>query len=518
MFEPVHGTSHPGVERLRNLRGSGSRITPIAWSPDGSRLAAGCSDNKVLVWTVDRDISPVPLTGCNGPVRHVAWSPDGCRLAANGGKLIRIWRFHGDRFEDDIDIEPGGKIVCIAWSIHGEILRAAVITGEGKQEEICFIEWDAGDGSILATRKSSDWKLSQAGISNDRRWLALSLTSDVVEIWRMETGERIAALSDPYRPLFSIAVSPDLQRAILSDQAGAIRIWDLVHCRSSGDVQIHAQAAYSLAFSSEGRILASKSHDGTLQFRRCDTWDSLGQIEEVGILGAEPELAFRPQHSELATFDEKNTAIRRWKIDIPTLMLAGGKSLISILFLSAEPTQLQYLRIGEEVRKIQQELKLSNMREQFYLETHFAVRPEDLTRSLLELRPQIVTFSGHGSQAGEIILENESGQNHPVPPEALAAIFKVIHRHVQCVILNACYSKVQAEALVQVIPYVIGMPGEILDDSAIAFSLGFYQALGAGCSIPDAYDAACAQIQIKGISQMLNPILLVGGADGDTKR
>ncbi|NJQ97052.1 MAG: hypothetical protein HC784_03840, partial [Hydrococcus sp. CSU_1_8] len=77
---------------------------------------------------------------------------------------------------------------------------------------------------------------------------------------------------------------------------------------------------------------------------------------------------------------------------------------------------------------------------------------------------------------------------------------------VSCVILNACYSEIQAKAIAEQIPFVIGMNQSIGDEAAIIFSIGFYKALGAGRSIEDAYKFACLEIQLQGIPEHLTPV------------
>lgn len=78
---------------------------------------------------------------------------------------------------------------------------------------------------------------------------------------------------------------------------------------------------------------------------------------------------------------------------------------------------------------------------------------------------------------------------------------------VECVILNACYSEIQAGAIAQHIEYVIGMDKAIGDKIAIEFAVAFYDALGAGESIEFAYKLACNAIRWTNISEHLKPIL-----------
>jgi hypothetical protein len=83
--------------------------------------------------------------------------------------------------------------------------------------------------------------------------------------------------------------------------------------------------------------------------------------------------------------------------------------------------------------------------------------------------------------------------------------------NIQCVILNACYSIGQAEAISQHIDFVIGMKSSISDAKAICFSKTFYQALGYGKCIRDAFDSANAQLEVEGLSADQLPILLSKG-------
>ena len=81
--------------------------------------------------------------------------------------------------------------------------------------------------------------------------------------------------------------------------------------------------------------------------------------------------------------------------------------MISILFLTADPTNASRLRLGEELREIQERLQLSKSRDQFTLHQRMSVRPMDISQALLDVNPQIVHFSGHGTSAGELCVEIE---------------------------------------------------------------------------------------------------------------
>ena len=84
-------------------------------------------------------------------------------------------------------------------------------------------------------------------------------------------------------------------------------------------------------------------------------------------------------------------------------------------------------------------------------------------------------------------------------PDALSALFEKFADHVKCVVLNACYSAAQAEAIVKHIDYVVGMDDSIGDRAAIAFAVGFYQGCGAGESFDEAFRLGKIQIGLGGL-------------------
>ncbi len=201
-------------------------------------------------------------------------------------------------------------------------------------------------------------------------------------------------------------------------------------------------------------------------------------------------------------------------IKVPTLaptlssLMSHNTPVKTILILAANPTNTSRLRLDEEVREITAALKRAKNRSGFEIVTGWATRVEDLRRALLEYQPTIVHFSGHGDGSNGLALENNFGQVQLVGTEPLARLFGLFQDTIECVLLNACYSQIQAEAIHQHIDYVVGMNQAIGDVAAIKFATGFYDALGAGQTIKFAYELGCNAIQMQGITEHLKPVLL----------
>ncbi|MGB3755818.1 MAG: SUMF1/EgtB/PvdO family nonheme iron enzyme [Rivularia sp. (in: cyanobacteria)] len=180
----------------------------------------------------------------------------------------------------------------------------------------------------------------------------------------------------------------------------------------------------------------------------------------------------------------------------------------TILVLSANPKGTKPLRLDEEIREIEQGLQRSKKRDSFTFKSGQAVRDFDIHRSILDYEPQIIHFSGHGTGESGLVFEDNIGQQKLVDAQALAGLFELFAEQIECVVLNACYSEIQAEAIAQHINYVIGMSKQVGDAAAIRFAVGFYDALGAGRDVEFAYKLGCAAIRMAGIPEHLTPQLL----------
>ena len=200
------------------------------------------------------------------------------------------------------------------------------------------------------------------------------------------------------------------------------------------------------------------------------------------------------------------------------------KLVRTLLILAANPKGTERLRLDEEVKKIEQGLERSKRRDQFKLVVKWAVTDDELRRAMLDNEPEIVHFSGHGVGSGHggsqrdfvteredgtggLAFENDSGQVQLITGDALARLFELCADSVKCVVLNACYSEEQANAISQHINYVVGMKKAIGDEAAIKFAVGFYDALGAGRNFETAYKFGCSAIDLKGIPEYLTPVL-----------
>lgn len=172
-----------------------------------------------------------------------------------------------------------------------------------------------------------------------------------------------------------------------------------------------------------------------------------------------------------------------------------------VLLLSASPIDEVRLRLDVECRDLQEKLALvRDPKQQILVKPAFAVRVDQIQDAILNERPDILHFSGHGGKDG-LFFEDSQGRSIYVSSEAFSELVELNSAFIRCVVLNSCYSHDLATSIRPHVDCVIGCSGEVFDKSSIAFSRAFYRALANGRSYGDSYRLAVNDIRISGTSE-----------------
>ena len=179
-----------------------------------------------------------------------------------------------------------------------------------------------------------------------------------------------------------------------------------------------------------------------------------------------------------------------------------------ILFVASNPEHTEKLSLDEEARSIEEKIRTTDYRDSLEFITAWAARPTDLLDKFNQHKPTIVHFSGHGLGEEGLVFTDDKGEEKAVSADTLKKVFSCVKDNIRLVVLNACYSEVQAKAISEVIDCVIGMKSEIGDEAAITFSEYFYSALGYGRSVKEAFDQGIAALMLEGIREEDIPVLV----------
>ncbi|WP_437969798.1 NB-ARC domain-containing protein [Sorangium sp. So ce260] len=176
--------------------------------------------------------------------------------------------------------------------------------------------------------------------------------------------------------------------------------------------------------------------------------------------------------------------------------------MATILFLAADPVGATRLALGREAREIAHRLRAAPRGGALEVKQEWAVRVGDLQACLLrhQAHLRVIHFSGQGSSAGQLLVEDDVGGAVPLDREALARLFALLAGHVRCVVLSACFSLDQARAIAQHVDCVVGLEAALENEARIVWSSAFYQALGFGESVEKAAALGGNALELHGLA------------------
>jgi WD40 repeat protein len=240
------------------LRGHKYSIVSVAFSPDGRHLASasmtfpytGQPPGEVKVWDTDTG-KELPLTfkGHKQGVSRIAYSPDGSRLAASAWDVVIVWDAATGRHTLSIP-RAGGPV---AFSPDGQRLAAI-------KDHRAVTLWDARTGQEMLTL------LGKAGLfglafSPDGKRLATDSRDGSVKVWDTTTGEEILTLRTGVSQVNTLAFSPDGTRLATANLGDTAMVWDVTTGQDAFTFRGHAdwrQAPVTgVAFGHDGRLASA---------------------------------------------------------------------------------------------------------------------------------------------------------------------------------------------------------------------------------------------------------------------
>nr|WP_094463787.1 CHAT domain-containing protein [Pannonibacter phragmitetus] len=168
---------------------------------------------------------------------------------------------------------------------------------------------------------------------------------------------------------------------------------------------------------------------------------------------------------------------------------------MKVLFLAANPVDQTPLKIDIEASNLKEQLSLvRDAKVAVNVEHAWAIRTDKLQVEILNAKPEVLHFSGHGD-TGKLIFEDRDGVSTEVSGDTLADLIKLIP-NIKCVVLNACYSESIAQIIAPHVEVVIGCDVSISDVAAIHFTQAFYRAIAHGLDFQRAFALARNDLEL----------------------
>ena len=266
----------------------------IAFSPDGETLASGSADKTIGLWSATKE-EQTGIRSSTGSVVKIVnpWNPkEITRLRAgiiatssdgNVSNTKHIKTLVGHRY----------TVHSVAFSPDGQTLASG-------SEDSTIILWDTTTGEHTRTlaRPTGPFvgptdtlvghtdTVYSVAFSPDGKTLASGSEDSTIILWDMTTGEPIKTLARPTGPfvgptdtlvghtdtVYSVAFSLDGKTLASGSADNTIILWDATTGQYKQTLIGHKRAVYSIAFSPDGQTLASGSWDKTIKLWNTTTW------------------------------------------------------------------------------------------------------------------------------------------------------------------------------------------------------------------------------------------------------
>jgi WD40 repeat protein len=261
---------------LTGHQGLFAAIKTIAISPHLPLVATGSEDTTIRLWNIDTGAEIGILIGHQKSVEAIAFHPHQSGLLVSGDRAgeIKLWQVDSVIELSSIDSQQS-KVNCLAISPDGKLI---VSGGSDRTIKIWYFGLsDERSIDCLATLKNHQLAVNAVGfnpIDGDVKFASVSSDRRVM-LWGMESKTPLSILTAHTQAVKTLAFSPDGKLLATAGDDGLIILWDLASRKLVRTLSAHRWTISALSFLTGSNTLVSASWDGNIKFWQVDSGQEL---------------------------------------------------------------------------------------------------------------------------------------------------------------------------------------------------------------------------------------------------
>ncbi|MBH8571769.1 AAA-like domain-containing protein [Nostocaceae cyanobacterium CENA369] len=329
---------------LRTLKAHTASVWGVTWSKDGSFIASAGTENVVRLWQSENPFQKSIIAHKVG-IWSIAIASNSSTIAtASHENTVKLWSRQGKLFKTLT--EPGHIVFEVSFSKDGKLIAFGIDNDSVKLKK--------PDGTNVATYNDSQSKLLTAVLSPDGRTIAMANINKIVQIWHRDRSAP-QILKGHQAEVWHIEFSPDGRFLGSASGDGTAKLWTLDGKLFSTLVG-HSAAVWRVVFSPNSKMVATGSGDNTVKLWTLNGEPALREGFPLQATG-EPRrgkllktfkghsaaiwgVAFTPDGKILAS-GSVDATIKLWKLDGTEITtLKGHTAAIRELVISADGTLL----------------------------------------------------------------------------------------------------------------------------------------------------------------------------------